>query len=143
MKHGAAVGWPHGAEPEYRVWLHLRGRCNTPTDAAYPHYGGRGSRVCNRWGTYSNFLADMGRRPTPKHTLERVDNDAHYEPDNCRWVTMKEQCRNRRSSRVVTYRGQAMSLAEACERAGLNYKTVTTRIYRGQSPEQALQIIVG
>lgn len=137
-RHGACSGWPKRAAPEYRVWSHLRQRCTNPNDAAYRHYGGRGIKVCERWNDYQTFFADMGPRPSSKHTLERLNNDGHYEPGNCAWVLMVEQCRNRRSTRWVVFQDETISFAEACERAGVKYKTAHLRLQRGWSLDRAL-----
>jgi hypothetical protein len=82
--------------PEYRAWCDLRSRCNNPKVKQYDDYGGRGISVCERWDDYANFLADMGRRPSPAHSIDRRDNDGNYEPSNCRWATKEEQMQNRR-----------------------------------------------
>lgn len=82
--------------PEYVSWRHMKQRCTNPRRKEYPHYGGRGISVCERWQTFANFIADMGLRPGPKYTLDRVNNEGNYEPDNCRWATRTEQSRNRR-----------------------------------------------
>lgn len=83
--------------PEYRVWAHLVERCENPNDASFHNYGGRGISVCARWrSSFVDFLADMGRRPSPKHMIDREDNDGNYEPGNCRWVTRSVQNKNRR-----------------------------------------------
>jgi hypothetical protein len=81
---------------EYSAWLGMRKRCQNSKCQDWPDYGGRGIKVCERWQIYTNFLADMGRRPSPKHSLDRIDNDGDYEPSNCRWATPKEQYENRR-----------------------------------------------
>jgi hypothetical protein len=82
--------------PEYKIWEAMRRRCSKPSDPSYKNYGARGISVCERWLDYGNFLADMGKRPTPKHTLDRTNNDGNYEPGNCHWATRSEQAKNRR-----------------------------------------------
>jgi hypothetical protein len=98
-KHGDTQnGGPHA--PEYRVWHGMICRCELRSDKKYADYGGRGITVCKRWRSdYRNFLADMGRRPSPKHSIDRIDNDRGYYPGNCRWATLSEQNLNRRPKR--------------------------------------------
>lgn len=75
----------------------MKGRCYTPSTSHFELYGGRGVRVCEQWrGSFETFLADVGRKPTPKHSLDRIDTNGHYEPGNVRWATQKEQIANRR-----------------------------------------------
>lgn len=86
-----------GEHPLYNTWVNMRKRCTNPKDKRYHRYGGRGITVCKRWSGrngFPNFVADMGERPTTKHSLDRIDNDGNYERDNCRWATMREQALN-------------------------------------------------
>lgn len=82
-------------------------RCTNPNSPDYPDYGGRGIKVCDRWGKnhnrYNNFLADMGLRPSPNHSLDRIEVDGNYEPNNCKWATPKEQANNRRNKRIEQF----------------------------------------
>jgi hypothetical protein len=82
--------------PEYRIWNAMRNRCTNPKATDWKRYGGRGIQVCERWERFENFSADMGSRPSPTHSIDRVNNDGNYEPGNCRWATASEQALNRR-----------------------------------------------
>jgi hypothetical protein len=134
--HGEAV---KGAETsEYLAWAAMMRRCNTPTTGNYQIYGGRGIRVCERWTVFEDFLADMGRKPSPAHSIDRIDVNGNYEPNNCRWATSTEQARNRRSNRLVILDGREMCMVEACEIRGIPANTVDLRMTRGWSFERAI-----
>jgi len=107
---------------EYRVWYNMRTRCNNPSWPRFKDYGGRGVKVCERWNEYPNFLADMGRRPSLKHSLDRIDVDGDYSPENCRWATHAEQAANRRKVGVLANFTDAELLAE-CNKRGLTHAT--------------------
>jgi hypothetical protein len=125
--------------PEYHIWKAMIRRCTAPTQVGYHRYGGRGIRVCDRWrASVEDFLADVGRRPSPDHTLDRIDNDGNYEPGNVRWVAMTVQQRNRRDNRIVEFRGVPMTLTEACALAGVDRRTAHGRIKRGWDIGRAL-----
>lgn len=102
--------------PTYISWIEMHRRCRGRDGRT--GYVERGITVCERWADFSAFLDDMGPRPSPEHTIDRIDNDGGYSPANCRWATKKEQSNNRRSNRVVEYRGALMSLSDAISLAG-------------------------
>lgn len=130
---------PKKWHPLYRRWLSMKTRCYNPRAPKYRDYGARGIRVCKRWqNDFAAFLADVGEAPSPKHTLERVNNDGHYEPRNVRWATPSEQGRNKRGNVVVTFCGESLCLVEWAERVGIGYSTLSYRIRRGWPAEKAL-----
>jgi hypothetical protein len=103
-------------------------RCENPKNAGYKDYGARGIRVCERWHNFENFYADMGDKPTPKHTLERNHVDGNYDPNNCVWATQKEQQNNRRNNRIIEFMGQAKTLHQWADHFGINYGTLWSRL---------------
>lgn len=113
-------------------------RCTNPRRPQFRYYGGRGIRVCERWRDFSVFLSDMGERPSPAHSPDRIDNDRGYEPGNVRWATQREQTRNRRTNVIVTAFGRAMTLAAWAEGFGINESTLRERLRRGWLPERAV-----
>jgi len=124
---------------EYGVWMGMIGRCENPKAKAYPDYGGRGIRVCSQWrDSFERFLSDVGARPSPNHSIDRVDNDGHYEPGNCRWATKAEQQNNRRTNRKVTVQGETMNLWQALRRFDVCDATFRQRTQRGWTDEAAL-----
>ena len=113
-------------------------RCCNPNNPKFKNYGGRGIAVCERWRSYDAFLEDVGQRPTPAHTLDRIDNDGPYAPENCRWATRNEQARNMRKTIMVSAFGERKSLTDWAEQFGLHPRTVHSRILAGSTPEHAL-----
>lgn len=114
----------HGMKktPEYKIWLGIKQRCHNPNDAGYVNYGGRGIKVCDRWlESFEDFYADMGPRPSSKHSIGRKDNDAGYSPENCRWETVYQQARNTRSNRFISLEGQTLCLIEWAEKYSFDY----------------------
>lgn len=134
-KHGLSY------TPEYRVWQTMRLRCTEPSNPAWKDYGGRGITICRQWlDSPEQFLADLGPKPSAAHELDRRDNDGPYSPDNCRWVVRKVNCRNRRSNRLIEFRGETKPLAEWAEEFELPRDTLKKRMDAGWTPEQALTI---
>lgn len=116
---------------EYRTWYGMWHRCSNPSNPGWKHYGGRGIRVCGRWKKFETFLSDMGPKPTPKHSIDRIDNNGNYEPSNCRWATSIEQGRNRSNNLLLTYNGQTKTVMEWAESTGMGVQLIKERINRG------------
>jgi hypothetical protein len=115
--------------PEYSVWRHMISRCYNPKDISYKYYGGRGIQVCGRWKhCFQNFIEDMGRRPVDhlsKFTLERINNDGNYEPENCKWLLQEEQWLNRR--KADSYKSTIQYDQITCQGIGCTNKIIPTR----------------
>ena len=125
--------------PEYSTWQHMRSRCFVPGDPAYKYYGGRGITVCDAWRhDYLAFLSCVGRKPSPCHTLDRIDNNGNYEPGNVRWATPTMQSRNSRGNRIVEINGESMCITEWSERSGTPRDSIQRRLEAGWSPEKAV-----
>lgn len=135
FKHGEAVA----KTPEYTAWLSMKNRCYIKSNKAYHVYGGRGIKVCSRWRrNYSKFLEDMGRRPTPQHSLDRIDNSKGYSPENCRWATKREQNINKRDVRLVTVDGITKCVTEWSEEFGIPKGSIFNRLNRGWPSKSAV-----
>jgi predicted DNA-binding transcriptional regulator AlpA len=141
ITHGRTVGGK--IDSILTIWRNMKNRCLKSSDAAYDRYGGRGIKVCERWLKFENFLADMGERP-PGMTLDRIDNNLGYCPENCRWASYKEQNNNRRDNRMITFKGETKNMAQWCTELGLSQKTISQRINGlGWSGERALSEPIG
>lgn len=113
-------------------------RCLSPTNSHYADYGARGVSVCERWiASFADFMSDMGDRPSPKHSIDRIDNNGDYEPDNCRWATKKEQSRNTRANLMIRLGNATKPLIEWCEIFDLSYETIRQRLENGWRPVRA------
>lgn len=115
---------------ENRAWKKMRERCLSPTSKDYADYGGRGIKICSEWDDYAAFLRDMGRKPSPAHSIGRKDNDGPYSPENCEWQTPTQQARNRRTSHYLTHNGETLTIAGWAERVGIPVSVLTNRICR-------------
>lgn len=121
----------------------MKARTNNPKAPQYAYYGGRGIVVCDRWlHRFENFLADMGRSPGRGYTIERMDNDGPYSPENCRWATKSEQANNRKTARLLTFQGQTFNAKTWALRFNMSHKTLWQRLKLGWPVEQALTVPV-
>ncbi len=132
----------HGrtSTPEYISWAGAKSRCMNPHSQRYPMYGGRGIDMCPEWkDSFARFFADMGAKPTRKHSLDRIDCNGDYCPANCRWATQTEQTNNTRRNAYITCHGITLTAAEWSRRTGIKACTIRDRINKhGYSPERAL-----
>lgn len=124
---------------EQKTWYSMCERCNNPDCRAYSHYGGRGIRVCSRWNCgidgFYNFLEDMGKRPKGK-TLDRIDVNGDYCPENCRWADNITQQNNKRNNRLITIRGETKTATQWAREYGISVPTAFSRIRRGEDGER-------
>lgn len=130
--HGESKG------PEYAAWNNMRGRCLNSLNTQYGNYGGRGITICEAWLKFEAFIADMGKRPSRAHSLERRDVNGNYEPGNCHWATRDEQVNNKRTNVRVLHNGRSLTLAELSKESGIDYFRLRSRLKRGLSVEEAL-----
>lgn len=130
LKDGHTIKHKH----EYNSWKSMKARCLSPTAHEYHNYGGRGIKICKRWLVpihgFHNFLHDMGARPAG-YSLDRIDPDKDYSPENCRWANWKTQGSNRRGLAMITYKNKTQSLKEWSRELQLPYKTLVQRRYYG------------
>lgn len=114
-----------GKSPTYKAWCEMKARCLNPNNHNYHNYGGRGIKVCERWlNSFENFLSDMGERPSKEYSIDRIDFNGDYCPENCRWATTDIQCNNRRNNIHITYQGEIMTLKQWCDRFDMIYANV-------------------
>lgn len=128
-----------GVTPGYKSWEAMRNRCLRPTFHKFPHYGGRGIKICDRWmKSFKNFITDMGPRPSPNHSLDRIDNDGDYTPENCRWADRYEQANNMSTNRLVQFNGKTQTLAMWGRELGFHKSLIPCRLRNGWSMERAM-----
>ena len=125
--------------PEYYSWRAMKIRCFNPNYPRYSDWGGRGITVCDRWkNSFENFLADMGTKPSPKHSLDRIDNNADYSPKNCRWATKAEQQNNQRSNRLITIGNETYTIAQWTKKMNIGEQVIFMRLKAGWSDYDAV-----
>lgn len=134
--HGHTKG-RGGCTPTYGSWRSMVHRCISPSDSSYWRYGAVGVTVCERWRTFTNFLADMGERPAGM-TLDRIDGAKGYEPNNCRWATTKQQLANRKSVRLIEFGGRSMNITEWAREIGISPQALGFRLEKGWPLDKAL-----
>lgn len=134
-KHGLA-----NKTAEYRTWKGMRNRCNNPKATGYENYGGRGIKVCDRWNDFEQFLVDMGKRPIGRYSLDRIDNNGDYTPENCRWADDITQANNTRFSVKIEFEGENLTALEWSKKLNINRETILGRYYRGLLPKYILSI---
>lgn len=117
---------------EYEIWITMRARCRGNNS----RYGARGISVCDRWKDFSLFLADMGTRPSAHHSIDRIDNNGAYSPENCQWATATQQARNRSSTRFIEYSGKTLCVADWARITGIPATTLRSRLRVGCSVEK-------
>lgn len=124
---------------EYRTWNAMISRCYNVRYRQYKDYGGRGIKVCERWlESFENFYADMGPKPSPKHSLDRIDNDGDYCAENCRWATRIQQVRNSRHNHLISFGGETLCLSEWADRIGVHTSSLWSRLKSGWTIERTL-----
>jgi hypothetical protein len=123
---------------EYGIWAKMIQRCSNPKNPHYSNYGGRGIKVCAQWRIFDNFITDMGDSPSDKHSIERIDNNKGYSPENCVWATADVQSRNKRNNQNLTFQGQTLCAADWARKFNLVEETLRKRKRAGWCDECAL-----
>ncbi len=126
---------------EYSSWQHMKDRCLNSKYRNYKYYGGRGITICNRWiESFQNFIDDMGKMPSGGYSIDRIDVNGNYCPENCKWSTREEQDNNTRNSRFITYDGKTLTIAQWSRLNGISQMTISRRLRRGWSEIDSITI---
>jgi hypothetical protein len=142
--HRRRPGFRARNKSEYGVWIGMRMRCGNPNSTSYALYGGRGIAVCDRWqASFEDFYKDMGPRPSPQHSLDRINVDGNYDPSNCRWSTKMEQCNNKRTNHLYELGGETRTVAAWARHYGVRQGLVRVRLCQGWTIGDALQLPIG
>lgn len=132
FRPGNKFGFIHGGfrTGAHRSWRAMKNRCLNKNNKDWPYYGGGGIKICDRWLDFNNFLKDMGERP-PGLSLDRIDNCGNYEPKNCKWSSVRDQRRNRRTAVLIEHNGQTKNQQDWARDLGLDISTIQRRRKRG------------
>jgi hypothetical protein len=131
----------HGCSPTrlYNIWTNMKTRCSNPNYEMFNSYGGKGISLCSEWESFENFkLWSLSHGYNEKLTIDRIDNSNGYNPDNCKWSTMKQQQNNRTNNHLVKFNGEILTLKQWSEKLNISYPTLLGRFYRGWSATKAL-----
>ena len=123
----------------YKIWSSMKARCNNKNYRRYADYGGRGIKVCERWSDFNNFHADMGDCPSDTHSLDRIDVNGDYTPENCRWATPKQQANNRRDNVFVDIYGERLTVSQASRKHKVSISVILYRLNRGEAGERLIR----
>lgn len=140
-QRAAALNKTHGLtkSAEYKIWCGIKRRCYNVNEKCYPRYGGRGIKMSEDWrNSFAAFIADIGNRPSPLHSIDRINNNGNYEHGNCHWVSNEMQAKNRRSNVHLSCLGKSMTLSEWARLYKINPTTISTRLKLGWSVEKAI-----
>lgn len=125
---------------EFTTWCGIKQRCLYKKSKAYCYYGAKGITISDSWLKFENFFEDMGKKPSPLHSIERIDNSGNYCKENCKWATVKEQANNKNSNKNITFKGKTQSMINWCKELNLNYSTIRSRFRYGWSIENCFKI---
>lgn len=141
LKHGYNMG-KGLRKKEYNSWAAMKSRCLNKGNKKYPEYGGRGISICDEWVKFENFIRDMGDAPTSNHTIDRINNNGNYEPENCRWATQYEQSNNQRSTRFFEADGLKKTVSQWADYFGISRHIINNRLKRGSTFEDIHKHII-